>query len=118
MAINKVRDEDNRCRVCGTRSAVQCAHITGRVADNKAPLGGLHLGWTDGDPVKVWPTRIVPLCQPHHNEYDAHRLDLLPHLNVAEVLQAVADCAVGKSNGLEAARQRLTGEKVALSTAD
>lgn len=46
---------------------------------------------------------IVPLCRRHHRAYDAHRLDLLPHLNLEE--QAYAASLVG----LVAALARLTG---------
>jgi hypothetical protein len=35
--------------------------------------------------------RIVPLCGACHREYDAHELDLLPSLTLAEQVQAVID---------------------------
>lgn len=100
-------EEEGRCRVhlC-PMTDLQAAHIIGRTHDRKRPL--MDETWPLGD---VHPNRIVPLCQGHHAEYDAHALDLLPYLTLHEVLQAVADSATGRENGLEKARIRLTGSR-------
>jgi hypothetical protein len=44
---------------------------------------------------------IVPLCREHHTAFDAHRIDLLPHLTYAEQAEAV------RVIGIERARERL-----------
>jgi hypothetical protein len=97
--------EGSRCRVCRSQRNVQLAHITGRTHDGEFPLRA------EGDwkPMTVHPDRVVPLCPDHHRLYDDHRLDLLPHLTMWEVLQAVADSASGRSNGFETARIRMIG---------
>lgn len=103
-AIDKVQAEGSRCRVCKSQNMVQCAHIIAREHDRRAPLGAIP--WKT---YTVAPDRIVPLCRECHQRYDAHQLDLLPYLRLEEVLQAVADSAHGRGNGLEAARIRITG---------
>lgn len=103
QAHEKVSNEGGRCRVCRTFQDVQRAHVIGRTHDFDFPLRA------EGDwkPGTVHPDRIVPLCQHHHTEFDAHRFDLLPWLTLYETLQAVADSASGRENGLEKARRRL-----------
>jgi hypothetical protein len=57
----------------------------------------------DGDP-----RRIVFLCRQHHEEYDAHRLDLLPYLerrHRGELARAV------ELVGLLTTLERVTGSK-------
>ena len=54
----------------------------------------------------VDPASIVPLCRDCHRAYDAHQLDLLPYLSVAEQCAAVRG-----AGGIEAARRRITGER-------
>lgn len=90
LAIGK-RDEEGACRVCGSTVRVESAHVISRTCD---------LTWP-GVVTVVRPERIVPLCAECHRAYDAHTLDLLPHLTLAEQVQAVADV------GLEQARVRL-----------
>lgn len=106
LAHEKVILEESRCRVCRSREMVECAHITGRTHDVEPPLRDE--GWRPG---VVHPDRIVPLCKVHHQDYDAHLLDLIPYLQMWEVLQAVADSASGRSNGFESARKRLIGNE-------
>ena len=110
-AHEKAMDEGGRCRVCRAQGTTQLAHVIGRAHDKDTPLFPEN-GWK---PYDVHPDRVVPLCGPVpsstscHGRYDAHRLDLLPYLTTSEVLQAVADCSSVGSNGLEQARQRITG---------
>jgi hypothetical protein len=111
QAIEKRLNEGDRCRVCRSPRNVQLAHITGRTHDSTRPLRD------EGDwrPMIVHPDRVVPLCESHHRAYDSHQLDLLPWLTLHEVLQAVADSASGRSNGLESARIRITGDRTAVA---
>jgi hypothetical protein len=53
----------------------------------------------------VLPDSIVPLCRMHHEQYDAHRLNLLPYLTLEEQAD-MARCV-----GLERAINRATGAK-------
>ena len=55
----------------------------------------------DGDPL-----RVVPLCRRYHDAYDAHELDLLPHLDEHgdELCEAV------RIFGLISTLNRVTGE--------
>lgn len=114
-ARQKVVDEGTRCRVCKRTLRVEAAHIIGREHDRDSRNG---LVWGhDADACFVRPDRIVPLCGPAtdlntcHGKYDAHRLDLLPHLTREEEAQAVADV------GLEAARMRLCPSAYAIKKA-
>ena len=96
-SIEKLEDEGS-CRVCGAPNNLEQAHVLGREYD-KFTL--------DGEPQtsKTWrvePDRIVPLCKPHHEEYDRHELDLLEHLTGLEQVQAVKD-----AGRIETARRRL-----------
>lgn len=111
--------------------SLEAAHILSREADRLAPLS---MSWTLGpdrlarglafrnhEPAHIWPepflvmpTRIVPLCGPAttsdtcHGKDHAGRLDLIPHLTLPEVLQAVHDASrLYGGNGLENARVRL-----------
>lgn len=53
------------------------------------------------------PLRVVPLCREHHQDYDAHALDLLPYLAGFEREQGMAvECV-----GLLGALQRITNRK-------
>lgn len=84
------RDSEPGCRVCGTLP-VEAAHIISR---SLAPNGGE--GWDN----------IIPLCREHHREYDAHRLDLLPHLTAGEQAQAVR-----AAGGIITALRVITGRR-------
>lgn len=67
VALEKKRRE-GYCRIEGCRErATDAAHIVPR------SLGG---GMGEDD--------TVPLCRFHHQEFDHHRLDVLPHLTYAE----------------------------------
>lgn len=83
---------DDPCRWCGVEGRTERAHIAGRTYDRKQ----------DNGIRKVNPDSIVPLCRKHHQQYDAHRLDLLSCLTLPEQVQAVIDLG-----GIEAARMRL-----------
>jgi hypothetical protein len=95
-------EEEGCCRVCGSGTNVEAAHITGRKHDE--PLLG-------SQTLYVHPNRIVPLCGDYigdewrhgcHGRYDAHELDLLSYLTTAEQAQAVQD-----AGSIESARARL-----------
>ncbi len=60
------------CCICGRRP-VQAAHTIGRSRDRAV----------------VEPSEIAWLCVPHHSEYDAHTLDLFPHLTPEQLAGAV-----------------------------
>jgi hypothetical protein len=96
---------EGRCRVCGYGSDLEAAHIMGRKYDRPISEGSQTL--------YVDPLCIVPLCgngydenleldRGCHSRYDAHELDLLPHLAPEEQARAVLD-----AGGIEAARRRL-----------
>jgi hypothetical protein len=96
-------EDEGRCRVCQRGDVkLDAAHVIGRFRDPEVRPGVR----------RVDPDAIVPLCGPAvdsdtcHGRYDAHRLDLLPHLTVDEQVRAVQD-----AGGLEAARRRITGER-------
>lgn len=87
LARAKIEEEGGICRVCAAFSA-EAAHIMGRKFDQPITPGSRTL--------LVLPDRIVPLCSERfghgcHARYDAHALDLLPHLTTAEQAQAVLD---------------------------
>ena len=97
-AIRKLHAE-GRCRVCGATENLEAAHTVSRKRQDyevEGPRGGSAL--------YVKPESIVPLCKPHHMEYDARRLDLLPYLFLPEQTWAV-ECA----GGIAAANKRLSG---------
>lgn len=84
---------------------LEAAHVIGRSCDAFTPLsydedGNLRIIATSR--LEVAPDRVIPLCTRHHRLYDAHEVDCLHVLTLAEQLQAVAD-----SGGLELARKRL-----------
>lgn len=83
---------DDPCRWCGVAGQTERAHIAGRAHDRKQDNGVRYVN----------PDSIVPLCRDHHRQYDAHRLDLLSCLTLAEQVQAVIELG-----GIEAARIRL-----------
>ena len=81
-----------RCRVCRTgQPPIDAAHVIPR---SLAPNGGEHAD------------AIVELCRECHSRYDAHELDLLPYLSLAEQLSAVT-----VAGGIEAARRQITGRR-------
>jgi hypothetical protein len=120
-ALEKKAAEGYRCRVCRRRASrqngigIEMAHIIGREADRLAPLPlarPVFEIWPY--PYLVVPTRVCPLCGPStdtttcHGLQHAGRLDLIPHLTLPEVLQAISDASkLYGGNGLENARKRL-----------
>jgi hypothetical protein len=84
---------EDGCRVCASHSNVELAHVIGRARDRR-----------QGNVATVEADSIVPLCREHHQAYDAHVLDLLPYLSLAEQARAVLD-----AGGLELARRRISG---------
>lgn len=91
------RDREGRCRVCGAASPLEAAHVIGREHDQPTRSRPALL--------VVLPDDVVPLCRDHHREYDARRLDLLPHLTHAEQAAAV------RHVGIVAAYRRATGRR-------
>lgn len=81
------------CRICGSYE-VELAHVTWRKHDRPRTPGA--------KTVYVEPESVVPLCPEHHRLHDAHQLELLPALTLAEQLRAVED-----EGGIELARKRL-----------
>jgi hypothetical protein len=76
--------EGEGCRVCGNPNR-DLAHVLPRTFDRRR-----------GEKrVVVHPLAVVPLCSRNkggagcHEDYDAHRLNLLPYLTEAEVAHAV-----------------------------
>jgi 5-methylcytosine-specific restriction endonuclease McrA len=95
-AARRKVDTEARCRVCGRSNVkLDAAHVVPRSRVSASAGGpGEH------------PDNIVPLChEPCHAAYDAHRLDLLPYLTLAE--QAYATGLVG----LAEAYRRTTNER-------
>lgn len=88
----KLRESINgrSCAVCG-QQPVDPAHVIDRSLAND-----------HGDPRSV-----VPLCREHHDEYDDHRLDLLPYLEGR--FRSQLAFAVERF-GLLSTLQRVTGE--------
>jgi hypothetical protein len=81
------------CIVCGTRAAVDPAHLVPRT------MGGCD-----------HPLCVVALCRSHHRAYDQGRLDLVPYLEPryrAQVTHAVVHV------GLIGALRRLSGRRAA-----
>lgn len=98
------RDEEGRCRVCGSNQNVQIAHTIGRENDIEIDrANGRRVLWVD-------PNDTVPLCGPFandcHGKYDGRRLDLLPYLTLQEQIAAVR-----AAGGIYSALKRLTGQK-------
>lgn len=83
---------DEGCRICGAHP-VELAHVVGRARDERR-----------GNVAHVNADSIVPLCRGHHQDYDAHRLDLMGYLTATEQARAVLD-----AGGIELARRRISG---------
>lgn len=66
-----------RCRIgLDCEGPIEAAHLIGRALDPRDP---------DRPHVRIVPPDlVVPLCRAHHRRYDAHELDLRPHLTDAE----------------------------------
>lgn len=95
-AVAKLNAE-GRCRVCKSSDTLEAAHTIGRAKQDVQ---------TSKTKLLVKAECIVPLCRPDHQAYDAHRLDLLPFLDLWEQLAAVE-----AADGIEPARNRLRGRK-------
>src|SRR3954467_15102543 len=91
------RYAEGQCRVCDTPLELESAHLISRRCDEPDGSGVL----------VVHEDSTVPLCSPHHRSYDAHGLDLLPYITLAEQVRAVYE-----AGGIEAARKRLTGGRL------
>jgi len=99
-------EQEGACRVCppgAPRRRLEAAHVIGREYDKPHPLPSPR-ELANGD-LYVHPLDVVPLCHTHHEAYDARRLDLLPHLSIAEQARAVEHV------GLARAYRRLTGSQ-------
>ena len=81
------------CRVC-LRHPRELAHVIGRARDERRSRTTAY----------VHPLDVVPLCREHHVAYDAHELDLLPHLLPAELERAIQ-----VAGSREAALRRIRG---------
>lgn len=96
-ALAKVEAE-GRCRVCRVSSQkrkVDAAHTLGRRYDRPGEDGVIVVRAVD----------TCPMCRPCHGDYDAHRLDLVPHLSHAEMAAAVGHV------GIVSALRRLQGRR-------
>lgn len=84
-------EAEGKCRACPTTlpAKLEAAHSWNR------GQGGA--GFDE-------PDAIVPLCVPCHRRYDAHQLDLLPHLTLDEQVSLVR-----YAGGIERARDRAIG---------
>lgn len=90
-------EREGRCRVCGLGPAdvLDAAHLWNR---------------SQGGPGFDDPDAVVPLCSTIkgglgcHDAYDAHELDLLPHLTTAEQVALVR-----YAGSIERARDRAIG---------
>lgn len=76
-------EREGRCRSCSSRAALQAAHVIGRRHDEE-----------EAGRLVVHPDDVVPLCQACHARYDAHALDLLPGLTLAEQARAVGHVGI------------------------
>lgn len=112
MKTKRVREdwsdaEEKRgaCRICGTWEGVELAHTVGKARQNEERIGS-----RGGRYMYVPPASVVPLCGPAttsstcHGQHHAGTLDLLPHLDIEEQLEAVR-----ASGGIYLAMQRLGG---------
>lgn len=106
-------DLEAKCRVCGWTpihtEELDAAHAMGRKYDRPAHTGTKTL--------YVNPLDIVPLCPAFapercHQRFDAHELDLLPHLALEEQTRAVE-----LAGGIEQARKRLAPSAYRLEVA-
>lgn len=86
------------CRICGTFSNVELAHVMGRKYDQPKTPGSKTL--------YVHPDSVVPLCGPFpegcHGDQEHGRVDLLPYLTPDEQLRAVYE-----AGSIDTARRRL-----------
>lgn len=75
-------ESEGRCRLHalgGCAGALQAAHTIGRKHDRR-----------EGGVLIVDPALVVTLCRHHHERYDAHEIDLRPHLTPEELAAALA----------------------------
>jgi len=93
-ARKKLADE-GVCRVCGTASSLEAAHVAGRKYDERVSK----------NKALVHPDDIVPLCRDHHTRFDHHEFDLLPYLSIPEQVRAVSHL------GIYGALRRLSGRE-------
>jgi hypothetical protein len=91
--VQRKRVEGWGCLVCAERP-VDPAHVIDR---SLTSVGQEHA------------LAVVPLCRKHHDDYDDHRLDLLPYLE-ADGWRQVLGYAVARF-GLVSALERITGER-------
>jgi len=82
-------DREGVCRVCHRPGRLEAAHIIPR-----------SLGGTEEEHA------TVPLCRGCHSEFDAHTLDLLPHLTRDEQAHAV------RLVGMASAWRTITGQRL------
>jgi hypothetical protein len=101
---------EGACRVCVhhgqtpvRRPRLEAAHIVGQKYDKPHPIPSPRE--LERGELYVRADEIVPLCQKHHREYDAHQLDLLPYLHRNEQVRAVEHL------GIAGAYRRLTGSR-------
>lgn len=95
-ARKKLADE-GVCRICGTASSLEAAHVAGRKYDERVTK----------NKAVVHPDDIVPLCRDHHTQFDHHEIDLLPYLTVPEQTRAVSHL------GIMGALRRVSGRDAA-----
>ena len=69
--------------MCGHHN-VQMAHLVPRASDKRKSKSLAYVN----------PSNIVPLCQGHHMAFDAHRLNLLPYLNLDEQAYVVGEVGI------------------------
>lgn len=91
-AMRQKCDAEGTCRVC-LHGLPEAAHIIPRSRAKPGPAED--------------PRNCVPLCRDCHSAFDGRRMDLLPYLNLVEQAYAVGLV------GLEEARRRITGQRVA-----
>lgn len=88
--------------VDGFRVHLEAAHTIGRAVQDEIVIGP-----RGGETLTVKPDSVVPLCQSCHEQFDSHRLDLLPYLSLDEQLDALR-----AAGGIVSAYERLTGERL------
>jgi hypothetical protein len=88
--VNAGRLQVLGCQVCAASPPWEAAHVIGRSRD---PRSG-----------RVRLDDIAFLCKPCHRAYDAHTLDLYPHLSPAQLRAAVS-----AAGGPGMALRRLSG---------
>lgn len=87
---NAVAAAATGCQVCGRQGKLQRAHIIGRARDRGRPQAA----------------DVAMLCVCCHGLYDAHRLDIYPHLTGAQRARAVV-----VAGGAGMALRRLMGAR-------